>query len=347
MKRLVLSGVLFLSVFFTAMAQKYEPAAELKFNENGTFKILQLADTHYIADDTLSLRALNCVEEMLDTEKPDFVIHTGDIIFGAPAERGVQELFAPLVKRGIPFAVTLGNHDGQFDLNRYEIYEAVRRIPGCVNRPAEEKGITGHSNDYLTLSSADSLEFVFYLLDSGDRYERVEDSRKCYDFIRFDQIEWYRHLSLSFREANGDKPVQSVAFFHIPLPEIASLQKHRSTIVYGNSEEAPCPSKINSGLYAQFRELEDVFAVTNGHDHDCDYVVVRGPVTMMYGRYSGGNTVYNHLGLEGRSDNKVSGARVFEFRSGEKGLTTWIRLVGGAIQHPLRITSESVTPLNQ
>lgn len=345
MKRLVVLSLFILAAGLGAKAQQFEPAAEFKFNSEGTFKILQLTDTHYIADDTLSLRAISCIEEMLDTEKPDFVIHTGDIIFGAPAERGVQELFAPLVKRGIPFAITLGNHDGQFDLDRYGIYEAVRRVPGCVNRSSDDKDITGHSNDYITISSADSLEFVIYLFDSGDRYKMVEDSRKCYDFIRFDQIEWYRTLSLAFREANDGVPVQSMAFFHIPLPEMASLQKHSSTVIYGNNEEKPCPSKINSGLYAQFRELGDVFAISHGHDHDCDYVLSRGPVTMIYGRYSGGNTVYNHLGREGRSDDKVSGARVFEFRSGQKGVTTWVRLVGGDIQHPLHISIDAVTPV--
>ncbi|MBR5703013.1 MAG: metallophosphoesterase family protein [Bacteroidales bacterium] len=330
-----------IAALFASCSQnaKYEPAAQLHFNENGRFKILQLTDTHYIAGDQRSQRALDCIEEMLDEEKPDFVIHTGDIIFGAPAAQGVQELFTPLVERGIPFAITLGNHDGQFDLNRDEVYKAVCSIPGCVNRPASEKGITGNSNDCITLSSGKGIEFVFYLLDSGDLFPMPEEEkpRRCYDFIHFDQIEWYRTLSLRFKKGNNGAPVPSIAFFHIPLPEIASLAKKPSAVITGNNEESPCPSKINSGLYAQMRELQDVFAIAGGHDHDCDYVLDYGPIAFIYGRYSGGDTVYNHLGADGRSDEKLSGARVFEFTTGQPGFDTWVRLQGGLIQQPLHI----------
>lgn len=101
-----------------------------------------------------------------------------------------------------------------------------------------------------------------------------------------------------------------------------SLAEHGAAVVYGNKEEKPCPSEVNSGLYGQFLEMQDVFAVLNGHDHDCDFVLDYGPVTMIYGRYSGGDTVYNHLGINGRSDDKVSGARVLEFKEGEPAFST-------------------------
>ena len=87
---------------------------DLKFREDGTFKILQLTDTHYVAGDPRSRRALLNVEEMLDLEKPDLVIHTGDIIYGKPAEESLREILTPISTRRIPFAVTFGNHDEEF-----------------------------------------------------------------------------------------------------------------------------------------------------------------------------------------------------------------------------------------
>lgn len=346
MKRLSLVVTLLFMAILSVARSPYKPAAKLKFGPDGSFKILVLTDTHYISGDERSERALSCVKEMLDTEKPDFVIHDGDIVFGAPAGQGVREIFAPLVERGIPFAVALGNHDGQFDLNRAEVYEEILKIPGCVNRPASEKGITGDSNDVLTLSSSKNPEFVFYLFDSGDIYPMPEEKKKRgYDFIRFDQIQWYRTLSIRFKKANGGEPVPSLAFFHIPLPEMAEMLTHKSTVMYGNSFEKPAPSKINSGLYAQFREMGDVRAVVNGHEHDCDHVICRGPIAMIYSRFSGGNTVYNHLGIEGMSDDKVSGARVFEFHSGDKSFHTWVRLCGGAFQQHLVISPDAITPV--
>jgi acetylornithine deacetylase/succinyl-diaminopimelate desuccinylase-like protein len=97
--------------------------------------------------------------------------------------------------------------------------------------------------------------------------------------------------------------------------------------IAGHNGEPPCPSRLNSGLFAQFRELGDVEAIVTGHDHDCDYVLPYGQMNFIYGRYSGGDTVYNHLGL--------SGCRVFRFRAGVPGYETWVRLYGGEIEQPL------------
>jgi long-chain fatty acid transport protein len=63
-------------------AKPIEKFPDFKFKENKKFKILQFTDTHYIAGDPRSERAMKNVIEMLDTEKPDLVIHTGDVIFG-------------------------------------------------------------------------------------------------------------------------------------------------------------------------------------------------------------------------------------------------------------------------
>ena len=123
------------------------------------------------------------------------------------------------------------------------------------------------------------------------------------------------------------------------------MAKERKNFVYGNKEEKPCPSEVNSGLYGQFLEMGDVFAVVNGHEHDCDFVLDYGPVRLMYGRYSGGETVYNHLGAEGRSEEKISGVRIFEFRRGVPGFTTWVRLYGGEKQQLLHISPQGVTAL--
>ena len=68
--------------------------AKFKFNPDGKFKILHLTDTHYVSGDPRSERALKNVIEMLDSEKPDLVIHTGDIIFGRPAEESLPYIRA-------------------------------------------------------------------------------------------------------------------------------------------------------------------------------------------------------------------------------------------------------------
>ena len=296
-------------------------ARDFSFGADGSFTVLQFTDTHHITGDPRSQRALDCVNEALDGVKPDLVIHTGDIVFGRPDIPSALEILQPLAARGIPFAVALGNHDSQFGSSREEMFEAIRNIPGCVNLPPKE-GVYGCSNDVITLSGAAGVERVFYLFDSMDAVIlKGEEDIHCYDYIRHSQIEWYRQHSERLNHA------PALAFFHIPLCELKEALDAGVQPIAGNNCEPPCPSRLNSGLFAQFREMGDVEAIVTGHDHDCDYVLPYGQMNFIYGRYSGGDTVYNHLGL--------SGCRVFRFRAGVPGYETWVRLYGGEIEQPL------------
>lgn len=300
-----------------------------RFGKDGRFKVLQFTDTHYVSGDARSRRALDNVCEMLDAEKPDLVIHTGDIIFGNPAAQSAREILQPIADRGIPFAVALGNHDSDFELGRSEIFDVVRGIGGNINSPVKD-GIYGCSNDVITLSSSEGVERVFYLFDSGSYIDFRGE--KGYDYIRHSQIGWYRDHSRAFTEANDGVPVPSYAFFHIAVREFNDALRSDSRDLVGTSCEKPCPSEYNSGLIANFKEMGDVEAVICGHDHDNDYVMKYGDMFYIFGRFSGCDTVYNNLG--------PSGARIFEFREGEPGFSTWLRLCGqGTTQH-LRLTRD-------
>ncbi len=312
------------------------------FRMDGSFTVLQFTDTHYISGDPRSRRALECVKEALEAVKPDLVIHTGDILFGRPDVESAKEILRPLAQSGIPWAVALGNHDSQFGTPREAVFQAIRELPGCVNLPPKE-GVYGCSNDVLTLSGNKGVERVFYLFDSMDAVVlKGEEEIHCYDYIRHSQIGWYRSHSERFTEMNGGRPVPSLAFFHIPLPELPEALAKGIGPMAGNNGEPPCPSRLNSGLFAQFREMGDVQAIVTGHDHDCDYVLPYGSLYFIYGRFSGGDTIYNHLGLQGyipsnthTAPGTVSGCRLFRFRDGVPGFHTCVRLQGGVIQQPL------------
>ena len=154
-----------------------------------------------------------------------------------------------------------------------------------------------------------------------------EEEIHCYDYIRHSQIDWYRVHSAHLADEAGH-PVPALAFFHIPLRETEEGLSAGS-ILGGTNGEPPCPSRLNSGLLAQFREMGDVQAIVTGHDHDCDYVLKYGQMYYIYGRFSGCDTTYNHLG--------PSGARVFRFTAGTPAFDTWVRLVGGTIEQQLTL----------
>lgn len=314
---------------FMASGQQTAPrvAAELKYNKDGKIKILQLADTHSIAGDARTERTLQNLNAVLDAEKPDFVIHTGDIVFGKPARESALLVLGTLVERGIPFAVTLGNHDSDFDLSRAEIYNLVRSVAGNVNTPADE-AISGYSNDILTLSGSRGLERVFYLFDSGNRDYLA--GKKSWGYVHGDQINWYRRASDYFKGRNGGEPVPSMAFMHIPVPEYQQGlhdSSKKARFLCGNIGEEPAVPIFNSGLYTAMREQGDVQAMVTGHDHNNDFVMLWQGFFFIYGRFSGCDTVYNDL--------KPNGARVFEFTEGEPGFRTWIRLSDGRIEQEM------------
>ena len=260
---------------------RLEIARDFRYGSDGTFKVLQFTDTHYITGDPRSERALSNVREMLDAERPDFVIHTGDILFGHPDIPSAQEILQPIADRGIPFAVALGNHDSQFGASREEVFRVIRGIPGCVNLPPKE-GVYGCSNDVITLSGPGGVDRALYLFDSMDAVIlKGEEEIHCYG----------------------------------------------GRILAGENGEPPCPSRLNSGLLAQMRELGDIQAIVNGHDHDCDYVLDYGQMYYIYGRFSGCDTTYNHLG--------PSGARIFQFTQDARPFRTWVRLQGGEVRQDL------------
>ena len=54
---------------------------ELKFNKDGKFKIIQFTDVHFKYKNPASDIALERINEVLDAERPDLVIFTGDVVY--------------------------------------------------------------------------------------------------------------------------------------------------------------------------------------------------------------------------------------------------------------------------
>ena len=73
--------------------------------------------------------------------------------------------------------------------------------------------------------------------------------------------------------------------------------------------------------------MGDVQAIVTGHDHNDDFVMKWRDFFFIYGRFSGCDTTYNHLG--------PSGARVFQFTQGARPFRTWVRLQGGEVRQDL------------
>jgi hypothetical protein len=294
----------------------------LKFHTDGSFKILQLTDIHMQHLNEASQTAIKNINSMLDFEKPDFVIITGDVIFAAPGEPGLQRVLEPVIRRKIPFAVTWGNHDNNdCDLTRRQMQDYVEKQP--YNLGFRVDGLDGESVFNIPIKSgkADKEAFVLWVMDSGagSTVEGVEG----YGWITSGQIEWYNRESKAFTKANGGEPLPSLAFYHIPVPEYDDASRAENPRWVGHKlEHVACP-QLNSGFFTATKINGDVMGHFCGHEHDNDFAAMWHGIMLAYGRFSGGNTVYNNL--------DYNGARVIILQEGVRRFETYVRLRTGDI----------------
>lgn len=313
MKKHALILALLLSMTATVPA-----VAQLNFNKGKQFKLVQFTDVHYRCTERAnSLPALQNIRYILDTEKPDAVVITGDLAFSEPAFECLDSVLKPLIDRHIPYMVVEGNHDSENGRTRQEIYDYVSKKPYCLNPKR-----TGEGMDYtVTIKSSKDKKadaMTLYLIDSND-YPKIK-GMGGYDWIHHGQIDWYRKRSEAIKAAAGGDTVPAMAFFHIPLPEYPIAYKSDKCRVIGIRGEQECAPEINSGFFAAAKEQGDIMAIFVGHDHNNDYATMYQGILLAYGRYSGGNTVYNDY---------PRGARIILLDEGKRTFTSYIRQYNG------------------
>lgn len=262
---------------------------ELKFI-NGKFRIMQIADTQESAK--VSIDTIRFIAAAIEREKPDLVIFTGDQIKGYSSsfhgnngaknvKRVIKELIAPLEMRGVPFAMTFGNHDGDSALSNVEQFEIYKESPMFVY--AEGVNDEDPATYYLEVKNdSDEVKRLIYLFDSHAKAENGG-----YSAVLPYQLEWYRTVRDSY-----ESPLPSIAFQHIPTPEYFNVIKRvkrfssGSVRAYGNHKnewyvldrhnrtlrdfmgETPAAPFENSGEIDAFLEKKEVEGLFVGHDHN-------------------------------------------------------------------------------
>ena len=114
-----------------------DSAAELRFKD-GKFKIAQFTDIHLHPEDPKSGPVADTLLAVLERERPDLVVMTGDIVTHRPAEKGWRYIMDMMAKAGIPYAVTMGNHDPE-NMERDSIYNILAADPLFVGEKGPEE----------------------------------------------------------------------------------------------------------------------------------------------------------------------------------------------------------------
>lgn len=248
------------------------------------------------------------INRLIELEQPDLVVHTGDIIDWAThtSQQGMEGVYGISIAHSLPWAASLGNHDGQSNLNRSQVMDFILGMSGTATLPGPTAQLHSYGNYYLNLlpnASAHAPSFRLFFLDSDTNMESINP----------DQVAWY--LSTS-RQLQAEAPAPALMFFHIPLEEYETAAK--STNISGGYNEAVSFQPVNSGLFAALVAGGDVVATFCGHDHTNDFCAQYYNINLCY-EGSPGYQAYGKVGFTRR-------ARVTEIRDVGRQVRSWKRL---------------------
>lgn len=265
------------------------------------FKILQLSDLHiggsfitYQKD----LKALKSIKNLVDYTNPDLIIITGDLVYPTPIQSfylnnqtALFQLISFFNNLNIPWTFVYGNHETE-DYALRNADELYAKVISANDNMAEiynmllyynyDDNISGRSNMIFEIINSDNtINQVLYLMDSGDYYSNILND---YDYIRDDQVQWYRETLKDIGTNNS-----SMVFFHIPLVEtkeaIDEYLKNENDVKYyfGEINEKVSCSRFRSKLFDAITELGSTKAVFYGHDHSNNISIEYKGVRLTYG----------------------------------------------------------------
>ena len=320
-----------------------------RINENGRFKILQLADLHLstglgVCRDPVPAelipghpceadpRTLEYVERLLDEEKPDLVILSGDQVNGETSKDAQTAIFKSvklLADRKIPYAAIFGNHDDEGDLNRSELMAIYEDLPYSLSSagPEDIDGVGNYIVEVLGNGKTSNSALTLYLLDTHS-YSPDERQFRGYDWIKPNQIRWFQNEARALKRKHQAYTHRhmNMAFIHIPLPEYRDSNNY----FRGSWPETPTAPGFNTGFKDALEE-EGILFVSCGHDHANDYCMLnkdKNDKPSLWMCYAGGSG----LGGYGGYGDFIRRVRFFDFDMNSGRVVTYKRLEWGEVE---------------
>ena len=341
----------------------------LHLRKGDKFKILQVSDMHLSTglgtcrDVEMTAtssphcdadpRTIEFVSKILDSEKPNLVVLSGDQVNGETAPDAQSAIFkfaSIFIDRKIPYACIFGNHDDEGSLSRQSMISLLKSLPFSLSEPGLST-IDGVGNYALeVLSKSEHSALTIYLLDTHG-YSPDETHFKGYDWIKKSQIDWLTSTAANKKTQPSHKDYSrkrfNMAFIHIPLPEYRNID-HR-IVGSGTALEAPTAPGFNSG-FKDALITSGIFAVSCGHDHANDYCTLEhhsepskkngqesidGKLWMCYAGGSGFGGYGGYGGYKRR-------VRVWDFDFDGSRVKTWKRVEGEVGEQGVRVDEKDV-----
>lgn len=322
----------------------------LRFPETGLLKIGIFADLHWgEAPDSWGpaqdINSTRVISHVLDVEKPDMVVFSGDQLTGEFMSLNGTEHFRriadPLVKRNIPWASTYGNHDQGRRLNESggsglpfdpAFPLALVRVEQTFDLSHTKRGppnLFGTTNYVLPVfsSSGKTAKLYLWFLDSG--LENVVPA----------QVAWVRS---TYAALPKDAAATHLLFMHIPTKQVEELQASPlfqppssdlpATCTGLTDEPHPGVQPDDHGLFRALAGLK-FSSIYSGHDHGTTWCCTdpTSDVELCMGRRSG----YGGYGVWDRGARVLLLNETAMVEAAEQGrkyrATTWVRMENGTI----------------
>lgn len=334
----------------------------LRFSSSATFRIALFADLHYgenawdVWGPKQDVKSDRVLSNVLDIEKPDFVIYLGDVITAnnlptPNASMYWDQAISPTRDRGIPWATLFGNHDDasfEWPLQWFstagipEVHCLQENFISAGKMDCSFRGTTrielvkmeiirnslSHSqygpkvlwpavsNYILQIYSSQDPESLSVLL-----YFLDSGGGSYPEVISYSQVKWFQEQSQAL---NPHARIPELIFWHIPSQAYNKVAPSpKFPINY------PCVGSINFeevasqeaewGMMDALLNRSSVKAVFVGHNHGLDWCCPYKKLWLCYARHTG----YGGYG------NWPRGSRIIEITESPFSLFSWIRMEDG------------------
>lgn len=253
MKR-VLICLLALFLCITSVPLTFAVEDKLTVNDDGTFRILQVADIQQ-SYSSMHEKTMSLIKMQINKYQPNLIVMTGDNINNDQTnsgnfEKAVQKIVSLFVDKDgnkIPFAVTYGNHDYE-----HNILDGVRSIEkqdeiylkyGAID--FDDKTISDTGTGYIDVFEQDGKTVAqrIIIINSGtygseNYYGKAGYNQTTkYERNKGDNPERYNQI-VSAVDKWTDEGYPTIAFQHIPLREM----------YMGDSDETSILVKDENGI---------------------------------------------------------------------------------------------------
>ncbi|KAF0692363.1 Aste57867_16540 [Aphanomyces stellatus] len=312
-----------------------------------SFKILQIPDMHYTGHPDFPCRnppqnlvgpcteanMTSFIASLLDDERPDFVVFSGDQIESVEVHHTVFQVNKALydfskevIQRSIPWSMVFGNHDEGDPMSKRDMFRRINAMPFSYS----DYGAFGtRVGNYALHVEAPSdgpwgphgkVLFRLYFLDSEHGQFTPEQ----------------RHFASTVAARHAHQHAPAIMFFHNPIPEYAAYNAAASS-THGRQGEPVSHAHANSGMFDTIVQMGDVKAAFVGHDHLNDYCFKKDALHLCFGGGVGYGAAYGHMDIPRR-------ARVIEWKwtPARETITTYLHAHGRTRSNDYVIYSESV-----